>query len=648
MKNIIILLFIAFGIANSTTYYVSTSGDDANAGTSQASPWKNLSRIHNTAYSPGDSILLKRGDVFEGQIVDTLAGTSGSPIVIGAYGTGAKPILYGDFRGIVWTKIAGRTGYYKAYTNGYSEVLTGFYQWVGASWVQSDGAHYRGSSSATWEAFLDGLGEGSYGVNIERDTLFIHTFGSVTFPATRDSIRVYRYANKITTGSHHYIVRDLDIRNYQVPFIANLSDNAIARCLNTVNGYSSGIRFIQTTNSTVDSCVVDSSGDSGIYLVNSHKAKVRYNTVKNVLLSNDGGISGGIDLCGVGILDNYLYGRTQDTVGYNTVEYNAFDNILRGFTDWYYCIGDTVRYNVGHNGASAGSPVGKNLVMTNNNFTFSSVTGGNGPNMGMYEAGNITFTNNVLDSVKDYGIWTSENLAGGTFTINHNTIRMIIPSRSFVDYKTVGGITSTENSFYGTGNTFARAGVYYPTLSAFQSATGFEAGSTLNLSNGEFISVYSGAAQSSPVKSTLAAYSVIVYDSSNYPISGVPVTFARASSPSGSTGQSITVTTDTTDEFGIASTVLALGSKIGAYTVTATSAGLTGSPLTFTSTAYNTFTVGPVLFSKQATVPDKASAAHLGLRNDGYLPTEFYGGTATAWDWTEKKLPAVGGARATE
>lgn len=74
-----------------TTYYVSArSGDDANAGTDQAHPWKTLDKVNDIAHGlgPGDSVLLERGSVFSDQclhIKDT-SGSADAPITIGSYG----------------------------------------------------------------------------------------------------------------------------------------------------------------------------------------------------------------------------------------------------------------------------------------------------------------------------------------------------------------------------------------------------------------------------------------------------------------------------------------------------------------------------------------------------------------------------------
>jgi photosystem II stability/assembly factor-like uncharacterized protein len=75
--------------------------------------------------------------------------------------------------------------------------------------------------------------------------------------------------------------------------------------------------------------------------------------------------------------------------------------------------------------------------------------------------------------------------------------------------------------------------------------------------------------------------SVVVRDSNNNPVSGVPVTFAVASG-----GGSATGLTATTNASGIATVgSWTLGTPVGTNTLTATSGVLTGSPVTFTATA---------------------------------------------------------------
>ena len=82
--------------AGAATYYVSPSGSDANNGTSPGTAIQSLSRASGLQLNPGDQVLLQRGATFSGKLAVWKSGTAGSPITIGAYGSGSKPIVTGD------------------------------------------------------------------------------------------------------------------------------------------------------------------------------------------------------------------------------------------------------------------------------------------------------------------------------------------------------------------------------------------------------------------------------------------------------------------------------------------------------------------------------------------------------------------------
>jgi len=62
-------------------------GNDANDGTSPERAWKNLAKANGTTFEPGDRILLKAGEVWEGQqLWPKGSGAEGRPITIDMYG----------------------------------------------------------------------------------------------------------------------------------------------------------------------------------------------------------------------------------------------------------------------------------------------------------------------------------------------------------------------------------------------------------------------------------------------------------------------------------------------------------------------------------------------------------------------------------
>ncbi|MGB7845727.1 MAG: right-handed parallel beta-helix repeat-containing protein [Candidatus Acidiferrum sp.] len=78
-------------------YYVDAlAGNDANTGTSPEAAWKTLSKVNATTFQPGDSILLKAGSAWDGQLWPKGSGAPGQPIHVGKYGHGAKPMIRGN------------------------------------------------------------------------------------------------------------------------------------------------------------------------------------------------------------------------------------------------------------------------------------------------------------------------------------------------------------------------------------------------------------------------------------------------------------------------------------------------------------------------------------------------------------------------
>ena len=84
-------------LLSGTTYYVSTSGSDSNPGTSSALPWATVAKVNATTFSPGDTILFERGDVWREALAASTDGTAASPITYAAYGdaSAAVPLFSG-------------------------------------------------------------------------------------------------------------------------------------------------------------------------------------------------------------------------------------------------------------------------------------------------------------------------------------------------------------------------------------------------------------------------------------------------------------------------------------------------------------------------------------------------------------------------
>ncbi|HEX8376349.1 MAG TPA: right-handed parallel beta-helix repeat-containing protein, partial [Pedobacter sp.] len=106
LLTVFILLFITVQ-SNAANYYFSAKGKDSNSGMRSNAPWKSLSKLAGLKLNPGDSILLKRGEYFEGALELTYSGSVNKPIVIAAYGKGNKPVLTGAKQVSKWTNNSG-------------------------------------------------------------------------------------------------------------------------------------------------------------------------------------------------------------------------------------------------------------------------------------------------------------------------------------------------------------------------------------------------------------------------------------------------------------------------------------------------------------------------------------------------------------
>src|SRR4051794_27305910 len=99
MRNILTTFtFCASALcARATTYYVSATGNDANAGRSISEAWQTIAKINSVSFLPGDVILLQGGVTFSGNINKPtgVGGTNGNPVTFSSYGSGKATISSG-------------------------------------------------------------------------------------------------------------------------------------------------------------------------------------------------------------------------------------------------------------------------------------------------------------------------------------------------------------------------------------------------------------------------------------------------------------------------------------------------------------------------------------------------------------------------
>lgn len=101
MRKTMILLLFSFLLAacsdSPVCYYLdATGGDDNNSGLAPDEAWKSLEKLRGVKLLPGNKVLLKRGEVFNGELEITGQGIPEDRIYIDAYGDGErKPCIVG-------------------------------------------------------------------------------------------------------------------------------------------------------------------------------------------------------------------------------------------------------------------------------------------------------------------------------------------------------------------------------------------------------------------------------------------------------------------------------------------------------------------------------------------------------------------------
>jgi hypothetical protein len=84
---------VAYTVRNTATFYVANTGSDAANGTSTATPFQTIAHVNGLTLLPGDNVLFNRGNSWAEELQVPASGASGSPVVFGAYGSGAAPVI---------------------------------------------------------------------------------------------------------------------------------------------------------------------------------------------------------------------------------------------------------------------------------------------------------------------------------------------------------------------------------------------------------------------------------------------------------------------------------------------------------------------------------------------------------------------------
>jgi hypothetical protein len=375
--------------------YVSNSGSDSNNGLSPSSPWQTINKV-NTEFASlpaGTGILFKRGDTFDGTITVLKSGNSGSPMTLGAYDSGADPIING-FTTITggWTDEGGgiyshaitsdaqtnmvlvdgvqvamgrwpNTGYrtFESHSGSVSITDTTLseespYNWTGAEvvirmtyWLigRFPITNHSGDVITYGNNTIDYLYD-NFGYFIQNDIRCLDTENE--WYHDQSNGRFYIYGDPtgkvVQIATKNYAIRNHN--GYDYITVENLS---MRGTISDVVAFNDGL-YTAVNNCVIQNCVVEYGGECGMNLWGSN-GTVHYNTIRNC---NGTAVRSGSyttvrrnTIQNIGLIPGQTYSLNSEGIragGYGELyEYNRIENIGYNGIGCGSITGGIIRYN---------------------------------------------------------------------------------------------------------------------------------------------------------------------------------------------------------------------------------------------------------------------------------------------------------------
>ncbi len=448
------------GAVPNAYYLSSTSGNDRNDGRSPDRAWQHLWKIYEKStskdpFQPGDSILLKRGDQWDGQIRLQAQGTAQEPITLGAYGQGAKPLIYGDDQQARWEPVSSHLGIYTTDMGPNSILGSIFLDGKILKAIYPAASLNRNEDMGIFLGKLQPGLAGQYG-----GRLWVRMMDGGT-PDKR--VRIFRVAGVSLANSSYVRIEDLDLQRFYTGIDITNSRQVLVQHNDIQDVLGIGI-YLRSGDADcrVESNTIFRGGNTALYVLKGTGNTFRDNWVshvdKNILglrVSGDG--------MGIGLQESQQ----------GLVEYNYFAH--SGGMDFYFEQGSTVRYNYLYQVWSAGAPHGTNLNVYGNIYNLGGQNGkpgSTGVNAVVTGPGTIVVFNNTIFNASGFSLMGSSD-KGGTVIFSDNLASSSVPGSVMTAFGP--SVESNHNCFSSPGQpVFRYRKANFSSLNTYQAASGLD------------------------------------------------------------------------------------------------------------------------------------------------------------------------------
>ena len=307
--RITLLLLLAASPLFATNYYLdATSGNDKNKGISVKKAWQTLLKANVTELKPGDTLFLKSGTVYTGQLATIGSGSATAPVVITSYGGTVKPRI--DANGAFQTTLLIKNQQYIKVS--------------GLELTNTGTTRIPKQSGLLIQALDAGILH-----QIQVSDLYIHDVNGSLVKKQGGGMGIeIRNGGKETKSCFDGLL----VENCHI--VRTERNGIIFNC-----DYWSRDKWFPNTHVVVRKCLLEEVPGDGIVPIGCEGALVEYNLMRNCTrLLPDGEAAAGI----------WPWSSDHTLIQYNEVSDHKAPWDAQGFDCDYNCVGTVIQYNYSH------------------------------------------------------------------------------------------------------------------------------------------------------------------------------------------------------------------------------------------------------------------------------------------------------------